>query len=205
MSTGTSIATAHVSGVVALMLERDPSLTPARRAQDPGGDRDRPRTQGQGRAIRLGPGQSEEGARGGRRAQEDQRGCAQDAVAGAVGRREWCCRTGLNCGPPPYQGGALPLSYGSRTAKPPRNRGRTGAAQTAIRGLAAQEKEFFAGVAVRKFALSSQLVPKRTSEPKRHQHFYDFGGPLNPKFAKVLAEQSCELRVRATSLSFNHF
>src|SRR5450631_4075266 len=26
----------------------------------------------------------------------------------------WCCRTGLNCGPPPYQGGALPLSYGSK-------------------------------------------------------------------------------------------
>jgi hypothetical protein len=29
MSTGTSIATAHISGVVALMLERDPTLTPA--------------------------------------------------------------------------------------------------------------------------------------------------------------------------------
>jgi subtilisin family serine protease len=28
MSTGTSIATAHVSGIVALMLERDPTLTP---------------------------------------------------------------------------------------------------------------------------------------------------------------------------------
>ena len=26
---------------------------------------------------------------------------------------DWCCRTGLNCRPPPYQGGALPLSYGS--------------------------------------------------------------------------------------------
>jgi hypothetical protein len=30
--------------------------------------------------------------------------------------REWCCRTGLNCRPPPYQGGALPLSYGSPRA-----------------------------------------------------------------------------------------
>jgi hypothetical protein len=26
----------------------------------------------------------------------------------------WCCRTGLNCRPLPYQGSALPLSYGSR-------------------------------------------------------------------------------------------
>ena len=25
----------------------------------------------------------------------------------------WCCRTGLNCRPLPYQGSALPLSYGS--------------------------------------------------------------------------------------------
>jgi hypothetical protein len=30
----------------------------------------------------------------------------------------WCCRTGLNCRPLPYQGSALPLSYGSRTAAP---------------------------------------------------------------------------------------
>ena len=27
--------------------------------------------------------------------------------------RGWCCREGLNLRPPPYQGGALPLSYGS--------------------------------------------------------------------------------------------
>src|SRR5688572_23886644 len=26
---------------------------------------------------------------------------------------KWCCRTGLNCRPLPYQGSALPLSYGS--------------------------------------------------------------------------------------------
>src|SRR5262245_62891488 len=25
----------------------------------------------------------------------------------------WCCRCGLNTRPPPYQGGALPLSYAS--------------------------------------------------------------------------------------------
>ncbi len=39
-------------------------------------------------------------------------------TVGAVGRKEnqgfgWCCRRGLNSRPPPYQGGALPLSYGS--------------------------------------------------------------------------------------------
>jgi hypothetical protein len=30
----------------------------------------------------------------------------------------WCCRGGLNSRPPPYQGGALPLSYGSRNQGP---------------------------------------------------------------------------------------
>ena len=29
----------------------------------------------------------------------------------------WCCRTGLNCRPLPYQGSALPLSYGSVCAQ----------------------------------------------------------------------------------------
>jgi hypothetical protein len=37
----------------------------------------------------------------------------------------WCCRTGLNCRPLPYQGSALPLSYGSagRGTCPPEARG----------------------------------------------------------------------------------
>ena len=30
----------------------------------------------------------------------------------------WCCRTGLNCRPLPYQGSALPLSYGSKRDGP---------------------------------------------------------------------------------------
>jgi hypothetical protein len=30
----------------------------------------------------------------------------------------WCCRTGLNCRPLPYQGSALPLSYGSVADRP---------------------------------------------------------------------------------------
>ena len=33
---------------------------------------------------------------------------------------EWCCRTELNCRPLPYQGSALPLSYGSVGAQLPR-------------------------------------------------------------------------------------
>src|SRR5579871_2491270 len=32
----------------------------------------------------------------------------------------WCCRTGLNCRPLPYQGSALPLSYGSKAGGPNR-------------------------------------------------------------------------------------
>src|SRR5262249_61056436 len=37
-------------------------------------------------------------------------------LAGFTGdaRRSWCCRKGLNFRTPPCQGGALPLSYGSR-------------------------------------------------------------------------------------------
>ena len=31
---------------------------------------------------------------------------------------DWCCRTGLNCRPLPYQGSALPLSYGSEPRAP---------------------------------------------------------------------------------------
>jgi hypothetical protein len=36
------------------------------------------------------------------------------AVCWARRQPGWCCRTGLNCRPLPYQGSALPLSYGSR-------------------------------------------------------------------------------------------
>src|SRR6516165_4351285 len=32
-------------------------------------------------------------------------------------RPRWCCRTGLNCRPLPYQGSALPLSYGSMESR----------------------------------------------------------------------------------------
>ena len=39
---------------------------------------------------------------------ESARGCQ------LTGEIQWCCRCGLNTRPPPYQGGALPLSYGSR-------------------------------------------------------------------------------------------
>jgi hypothetical protein len=38
---------------------------------------------------------------------------AATEAPGASERKSWCCRTGLNCGPLPYQGSALPLSYGS--------------------------------------------------------------------------------------------
>src|SRR5258707_529478 len=47
--------------------------------------------------------------------------------------------------------------------------------------------------------LRPRLASKRTSEPKRHWQPYDSSVPLNPKFAKVPAEQSRELRVRDTS------
>jgi hypothetical protein len=32
---------------------------------------------------------------------------------------KWCCWRGLNSRPPPYQGGALPLSYNSLGGRPP--------------------------------------------------------------------------------------
>jgi hypothetical protein len=48
----------------------------------------------------------------------------------------WCCRTGLNCRPLPYQGSALPLSYGSKGRRVPRPR----RAETATRGGRVQGK-----------------------------------------------------------------
>ena len=66
LSTGTSIATAHVSGVVALMLERDPTLTPLDVRLILEFDCERSWTEGPRHAVRLGPGQSGEGDRDGR-------------------------------------------------------------------------------------------------------------------------------------------
>src|SRR5262249_25026909 len=37
-----------------------------------------------------------------------------------------------------------------------------------------------------------------------HQKPYDYGVPLNPKFAKVPAQQACELRVRDTAAPSAH-
>ena len=45
---------------------------------------------------------------------ERNRQCAEFLKTAATGilRKKWCRRTELNCGPRPYQGRALPLSYG---------------------------------------------------------------------------------------------
>ena len=42
---------------------------------------------------------------------------AFDVRSGKADLSRWCCRSGLNTRPPPYQGGALPLSYGSKNAR----------------------------------------------------------------------------------------
>ena len=44
------------------------------------------------------------------------RSCTTSLSGEDTTRRRWCCRTGLNCRPLPYQGSALPLSYGSTDA-----------------------------------------------------------------------------------------
>ena len=81
VSTGTSIAAAHVSGVVALMLELNPKLKSGRCAKNPGVDGDRSRSEGQGQSIRLGPGRCAEGVGGDRRTQQDRR-CIADQPLG---------------------------------------------------------------------------------------------------------------------------
>ena len=55
------------------------------------------------------------------------------------GTKSWCCRTGLNCRPLPYQGSALPLSYGSRSGETRQITAGNGAI-LATRGQAAQAR-----------------------------------------------------------------
>src|SRR6266849_722448 len=47
----------------------------------------------------------------------------------------WCCRTGLNCRPLPYQGSALPLSYGSEEGTAARRRGEPATRAAGVQGL----------------------------------------------------------------------
>ena len=61
-----------------------------------------------------------------------------------TGSPNWCCRTGLNCRPLPYQGSALPLSYGSmrgRQARENRPKSRHGRPVLATSPLEAQARE----------------------------------------------------------------
>src|ERR1041385_5264087 len=55
-----------------------------------------------------------------------------------------------------------------------------------------------AGVAVRKFARILSLLRSELPNQSDTRNSNDSSVPLNPKFAKVLAEYACELRVRDT-------
>ena len=54
LTTGTSVAAAHVSGVAALLLERHPTVDAADRARGADLDRAQPQSQGPRRPVRLG-------------------------------------------------------------------------------------------------------------------------------------------------------
>ena len=58
----------------------------------------------------------------------------------------------------------------------------------------------FASVAVRKFARVLNLLRSELPNQSGTSNLNDSSVPLDPKFAKVAAEQECELRVRDTRL-----
>ncbi len=99
------------------------------------------------------------------------------------GRMPWCCRTGLNCRPLPYQGSALPLSYGSKGTggDGPEGRDRTRAV-LATRSPPAQARLVrFSGKDVSVMHRKGAKDLRNRSEIARSQRILAVGRPWRPQ------------------------